>query len=76
MSVDALCTDVMIDGLVSQNCSLDGDTVIIEMIPAPKWPPYAKPALSPSQQAERKPEMNDMPIENRLVDNYYAEDTS
>ena len=49
VSVDALCTDVMIDGLISQNCSLDGDTVIIEMLPAPRWPPYAAPALSPSQ---------------------------
>lgn len=54
VSVDALKADVLIDGLVPQNCSLDGDTVIIEMIPAPLWPANVVKPAQP-EKTTRKP---------------------
>jgi hypothetical protein len=49
--VNELATDVMIDGLHAQNCALDGDTVLIEMIPAVKWKVYDRPKLQKKQKS-------------------------
>jgi len=40
VTVEDIIKDVMIEGIGNQNCSLDGDTVIIEMLNVKKWPEY------------------------------------
>jgi DIS3-like exonuclease 2 len=37
VNVKGLKMDVMIDGLMCQNRALDGDTVIIELLPPIRW---------------------------------------
>ena len=40
VNINGLMTDVMIDGLFLQNRALDGDTVLIELLPPVKWVEY------------------------------------
>ena len=40
MTVNGFDVDVMLDGLFAQNCSLDGDRVLIEMLPVMRWLEY------------------------------------
>lgn len=68
----------MVDGLNQQNRALDGDTVIIELLPAFKWIEYAsnnvvvgKDSLGKGtivSQLQAKGYTNDTAIETRIVD--------
>lgn len=49
MTIDSLAIDVMIDGLFAQNCALDGDKVLVEMLAVTKWLEHQSPALTVTQ---------------------------
>ena len=65
VTVDDIIKDVMIEGIPRQNCSLDGDTVIIEMMAVKKWPEYPQPVI---QANKSKGISNETPVESRIVD--------
>jgi len=66
VTVEDIIKDVMIEGIGNQNCSLDGDTVIIEMLNVKKWPEYPQPINLEENKSKRL--TNDKPIERRVVD--------
>ena len=71
VTVDELIKDVMLDGLPSQNCALDGDTVIIQMLPASRWPEYPKPVNGDAKEEQKSGGGgidNEQPVETRVVD--------
>ena len=71
VTIEDINIDVMIDGLYLQNCALNGDRVLIEMLPVTKWSDY--PAGASVPKPLDKTEMlnritNDSAVEQRLVD--------